>query len=121
MTLSNQSHFPGFFLSPESHLKGFCKSHKTASQKEVISEILKLLKMVLCFSREIVSFKNVKNLAGLTVFYSGSNESSLAPQFKWLDNSEIKELEKNARKLETFLAPRLATVNGRQKNKYSNY
>jgi hypothetical protein len=25
MTLSNQSHFPRFFLSPESHLEGFCK------------------------------------------------------------------------------------------------
>jgi hypothetical protein len=25
----------------------------------------------------------LKKLAGLPVFYSGSNESSLAPQFKW--------------------------------------
>jgi hypothetical protein len=31
MTLSNQSQFPGFFLSPESHLIGFCKSYKMAS------------------------------------------------------------------------------------------
>jgi hypothetical protein len=31
MTLSNQSHFPGFFLSLESHLIGFCKSYKMAS------------------------------------------------------------------------------------------
>jgi hypothetical protein len=28
MTLSNQSHFPGFFLPPESHLVGYCKSYK---------------------------------------------------------------------------------------------
>jgi len=28
MALSNQSHFPGFFSSPESHLIGFCKSCK---------------------------------------------------------------------------------------------
>jgi hypothetical protein len=51
-------------------------------------EILKPLKMVLCSSCEIVSFKkNVYKLAGLPVFYSGSNESSLAPQLKWLDNT----------------------------------
>jgi hypothetical protein len=31
MTLSLQSHFPGFFLSPESHFIGFCKSSKMAS------------------------------------------------------------------------------------------
>ena len=45
------------------------------------------LKMVLCSSREIVSFKNNFKLAGPLVFYSGSNESSLAPQFKWLDTT----------------------------------
>jgi hypothetical protein len=28
MTLSNQCHFPGFFLPPESHLVGYCKSYK---------------------------------------------------------------------------------------------
>jgi hypothetical protein len=28
MTLSNQSHFPGFFLSPERHLIGYCKSYR---------------------------------------------------------------------------------------------
>jgi hypothetical protein len=27
MTMSNQSQFPGFFLSPKSHLIGFCKSY----------------------------------------------------------------------------------------------
>jgi hypothetical protein len=27
MTWSNQSHFPGFFLSPESHRIGFCESY----------------------------------------------------------------------------------------------
>ncbi len=31
MTLSNQSNFPGFLLSPECHLIGFCKSYKMAS------------------------------------------------------------------------------------------
>ncbi len=30
MTFSYQSHFPGFFLSPESHLIGFFKSYKMA-------------------------------------------------------------------------------------------
>jgi hypothetical protein len=36
MTFSNQSHFPGFFLSPESHLIGFFKSYeiKNVSVKE---------------------------------------------------------------------------------------
>jgi hypothetical protein len=43
---------------------------------KVISEILKPLKMVLGYSREIVSLKNLKKLAGLPVFYWGSNESS---------------------------------------------
>ncbi len=28
MTLSNQSHFPRFFSTPESHLVGFCRSYK---------------------------------------------------------------------------------------------
>jgi hypothetical protein len=31
MTLSNQSHFPGFFLSPESHLIGFANSGLSSS------------------------------------------------------------------------------------------
>jgi hypothetical protein len=31
--------------------------------------------------------KKFKKHAGLPVFYSGSNESSLNPQFKWLDNT----------------------------------
>ncbi len=35
-------------------------------------------------------------LAGLSVFYSGSNESSLAPQFKLLDNTF--KLDLNAKK-----------------------
>ncbi len=30
MTLFNQIHIPGFFLSTESHLIGFCKSYKMA-------------------------------------------------------------------------------------------
>jgi hypothetical protein len=34
------------------------------------------------------TIKNLKKkIAGLPVFYSGSNESSLDPQFKWLDNT----------------------------------
>jgi hypothetical protein len=32
MALSDQSHFPGFFSSLESHLIGFCKSCKLAFQ-----------------------------------------------------------------------------------------
>jgi hypothetical protein len=35
----------------------------------------------------MVSLKFKKKHAGLPVFYSGSNECSLAPQFKWLDNT----------------------------------
>jgi hypothetical protein len=31
--------------------------------------------------------KNFKKLSGLPVFYSGLNECSLAPQFKWLDST----------------------------------
>jgi len=41
--------------------------------------------MVLCSSREIASLKIKKKLAGPLVYYSGSNEHSLAPQFKWLE------------------------------------
>jgi hypothetical protein len=52
---------------------------------KVISEILKPLKMVLCSSRETVSLKIKKKLAGPPVNYSGSNEPSLALQFKWLE------------------------------------
>jgi hypothetical protein len=40
MTLSNQSHFPGFFLSPESHLIGFCKSYKTYQEHEIMKDDL---------------------------------------------------------------------------------
>jgi hypothetical protein len=54
---------------------------------KVVSEILKPLKRVLCSSLEMVSLKFFKKHAGLPVFYSGSNECSLAPQFKWLDNT----------------------------------
>jgi hypothetical protein len=43
--------------------------------------------MVLCSSREIVSLKNFKKIAGPPVFNSGSNELSHALQFKWLDNT----------------------------------
>jgi hypothetical protein len=32
--LSNQSHFPGFFLTLESHLIGFCKSYKMKEGKQ---------------------------------------------------------------------------------------
>jgi hypothetical protein len=35
--------------------------------------------MVLCSSRETVSLKIFKKLAGPPVYYSGSNEPSLAP------------------------------------------
>ncbi len=41
--------------------------------------------MVLCSSREIVSLKKVFELAWPLVYYSGSNETSLTPQFKWLE------------------------------------
>ncbi len=44
--------------------------------------------MVLCFSLEIASLKiKNKKLAGPPVYYSGSNEPSLAPRVKWLDNT----------------------------------
>jgi hypothetical protein len=45
------------------------------------------MRMVFCSSREIVSLKFVKRLAGAPVYYSRSNEPSLAPQFKWLENA----------------------------------
>jgi hypothetical protein len=45
------------------------------------------LKIVLCSSCKIGSLKLKKKLSGLHVFYSGSNESSLASQFKWLDST----------------------------------
>ncbi len=37
-------------------------------------------------------------MAGHLLFNSGSNESSLAPQFKWLDNTfkQIKQIKKIA-------------------------
>jgi hypothetical protein len=43
--------------------------------------------MVLYSYRETVSLKIFKKLAGPLVYYSGSNEHSLAlaPQFKWLE------------------------------------
>jgi hypothetical protein len=41
--------------------------------------------MVLCSSREIVSLKKNSKLAGPLVYYSGSNETSLTTQFKWLE------------------------------------
>jgi len=53
---------------------------------QVISENFKPLKRVLSDSRETVSLTIFFKLAGLPVFYSGLNESSLAPQFQWLDN-----------------------------------
>jgi hypothetical protein len=40
MTLSNYSHFWGFFLSPESHPIGFCKSYKVQHFRLVISRNL---------------------------------------------------------------------------------
>jgi hypothetical protein len=44
--------------------------------------------MILCSSREIASLKFLfKKPAGPPVYYSGSNEPSLAPQFKWPYNS----------------------------------
>ena len=38
-------------------------------------------------SLALLQQKNFCKLAGHLVFNSGSNESSLAPQFKWLDNT----------------------------------
>jgi hypothetical protein len=46
MTLSNQIQFPGFFLSPKSHLIGFCKSYKKmalAIEKKVPPGVFLLL------------------------------------------------------------------------------
>ena len=34
-------------------------------------------------------------MAGHLLFNSGSNESSLAPQFKWLDNTFKSDIKKN--------------------------
>jgi len=36
MTLSNQSHFPGFFLSPESHLTGFANPIRWLQQFRLV-------------------------------------------------------------------------------------
>jgi hypothetical protein len=52
---------------------------------KVILEIVKPHYFVLCSSREIVSLKKNLKLAGHLVFNIKSNESSLAPQFKWLE------------------------------------
>jgi hypothetical protein len=41
--------------------------------------------MVRCSSRETASLKILKKLAGPPDNYGGSNEPSLAPQFKWLE------------------------------------
>jgi hypothetical protein len=41
--------------------------------------------VVLCPSREIESLNKIFKLAGPLVYYSGSNETSLTPQFKWLE------------------------------------
>ncbi len=45
-------------------------------------------------------------MAGHLLFNSGSNESSLAPQFKWLDNTfnmAVTKSLKNIRKLSEFV------------------
>jgi hypothetical protein len=55
---------------------------------KVILEIIKPHYSVLSSSRGIGIIKKKKFLmAGHLLFNSGSNESSLAPQFKWLDNT----------------------------------
>ncbi len=69
------------------------KHRKSLGLDKTISEILKPLKMVLCSTREIVSFKlKKKKLAGLQVYYTASNEPIYAPNFEWPDNT-FKELK----------------------------
>jgi hypothetical protein len=80
-------YIPSLAKSYEMTLRKQEKSRKVTLVGQVISEILKPLKMVLYSFRETVSLKKFYKLAGPPVFYSGLNESSLAPQFKWLDNT----------------------------------
>jgi hypothetical protein len=64
---------------------------------KVISKIFKPLKMVFCSSREIVSLKFVKRLAGTPVYYSRSNVPSRTPvqmAGKYLED-DFREMKKN--------------------------
>jgi hypothetical protein len=62
------------------------KSGKVNLIGQAIPEILKPLRWFLCSSREIISFKIIKELAKTPVYYR-TNEFTLAPPFKWPDNT----------------------------------